>query len=257
MKRVASLFVFFSLPFVVKAGICDTVKVYFKTGEHILTGDAKAYLAEQVRQKILQHGARLRITGYADNVGGEAENLDLSQRRAEAVAAFFISEGWKKSDIQLVEGRGEVKDSLVRNNGENAANRRVDIVQYEETARTSLPENIFFVAGTDTIKPGEKNKLDAWLKAMQDNPCMIVSLEGHTCCTEHEVLIRRPDLNLTDYSSNSISRTVVVEKYLLKHGISRDRLQFNPKGTGSPLHPKPKTPEEHVMNCRVVVRVVK
>ena len=48
------------------------------------------------------------IAGHTDNVGGEAANQDLSQRRAESVKAFLVSEGITAARISTV-GYGEAR----------------------------------------------------------------------------------------------------------------------------------------------------
>lgn len=68
------------------------------------------------------------IEGYTDNVGSDERNLDLSQRRAEAVRTFLINNGVEEERV-MARGYGEA--SPVASN-ETAAgrqeNRRVEIV---------------------------------------------------------------------------------------------------------------------------------
>ncbi len=49
---------------------------------------------------------RVVLAGYADRIGSEEYNKDLSERRAQAVADYLASQGVDQSRIQ-VEGRGE------------------------------------------------------------------------------------------------------------------------------------------------------
>lgn len=48
---------------------------------------------------------RLRIEGFTDNIGSKAYNIRLSQQRAEAVQAFFISQGMPARQLEAI-GRG-------------------------------------------------------------------------------------------------------------------------------------------------------
>jgi OOP family OmpA-OmpF porin len=68
------------------------------------------------------------IDGHTDNVGSDAYNLDLSQRRAEAVRAFLVQNGIRGTRV-TAQGQGE--SSPVASNTTEAGrqqNRRVEIV---------------------------------------------------------------------------------------------------------------------------------
>ena len=54
---------------------------------------------------------RIRLTGHADRLGSDAYNLQLSQRRADAVKAHLVTKGVPSDTIEAV-GRGEA-DALV------------------------------------------------------------------------------------------------------------------------------------------------
>lgn len=68
------------------------------------------------------------IVGHTDNVGADAYNMDLSQRRAQSVKSLIIADGVSGSRLKT-EGRGETEPI-----GDNttaagrAQNRRVEIV---------------------------------------------------------------------------------------------------------------------------------
>src|SRR5690606_32523088 len=75
---------------------------------------------------------RLLIEGYTDSVGGDAYNLDLSQRRAQAVQSALVQRGVDPSRITT---RGYGKAHPVADNGSpegRAMNRRVEIVIADE-----------------------------------------------------------------------------------------------------------------------------
>ena len=74
-------------------------------------------------------GAAVAVLGHTDSLGEEQYNLELSQRRAEAVADALRGQ---RPDLQLsVEGRGE-SEPVVEEGGDDAAedraqNRRVEL----------------------------------------------------------------------------------------------------------------------------------
>jgi len=108
-----------------------TITVYFKTGSDALTPEAKTEIdnaAAWVRTQD-RRGWVMAVIGYADSTGNSARNIDLSERRANAVI-FYIVTKYKMPLNRLVQpfGYGELEPV-----GENttkagrAKNRRVEI----------------------------------------------------------------------------------------------------------------------------------
>lgn len=72
--------------------------------------------------------SRVIVVGHTDNTGGASYNLDLSQRRAQAVSNILVNNGVSAGRIRAV-GRGE--DQPVATNltpAGRAQNRRVEII---------------------------------------------------------------------------------------------------------------------------------
>ena len=71
---------------------------------------------------------KIVLAGYADRIGSEGYNRDLSERRAQAVAEYLASKGVDQSRIQ-VEGRGEdspvTGDQCKRMGPEKASNKKL------------------------------------------------------------------------------------------------------------------------------------
>lgn len=69
----------------------------------------------------------LRVEGHTDNRGDEAYNLDLSQRRADAVKTWLVAKG-VSADRLVAKGLGESKPlDPADNDAAWAKNRRVDV----------------------------------------------------------------------------------------------------------------------------------
>lgn len=82
---------------------------------------------------------RVAIEGHTDGVGSEGYNRELSQRRADSVAAFLRGRGVNSSRL-TVEGLGE--SMPVASNDDDAgrqANRRVEIVLAPEARSSGAP----------------------------------------------------------------------------------------------------------------------
>jgi outer membrane protein OmpA-like peptidoglycan-associated protein len=102
--------------------------VLFDTGRASLSPGAAAKL-DRLAQFLSEHpDRRVQIEGFTDSVGGDAYNLDLSERRAEAVKAALTTRGIDPSRI-ATEGYG--KAYPVASNGDSGGrqlNRRVEVV---------------------------------------------------------------------------------------------------------------------------------
>jgi len=96
-----------------------------------LSDDAKAIIDERIQTLAgqAQLTSIMRVEGHTDTTGAEEYNLMLSQRRAQAVADYIVSQSYRvtSSDIEIV-GKGE-SDPVASNDTREgrAQNRRVDI----------------------------------------------------------------------------------------------------------------------------------
>ena len=74
--------------------------------------------------------SKLLLVGHTDNQGSDAYNLDLSRRRADAVAAYLESRGVSVARVQT-SGRGET-EPVASNDTEpgRQQNRRVEVAIY-------------------------------------------------------------------------------------------------------------------------------
>lgn len=103
--------------------------ITFVTGSALLTEQAKVNAREFT--KALKDprlaGKHFRIEGHTDAVGGREYNLDLSQRRAQAVVDFLAGNG---ADRSLFEVKGYGFDKPLEGTTAMApANRRVEVVR--------------------------------------------------------------------------------------------------------------------------------
>lgn len=110
-------------------------KVFFETGEakilpksFNLLNQVAAVMVENPQVKLVQ------IEGHTDDIGKPADNLDLSQRRAEAVKRYLEDQGVSPNRI-TAKGYGSGKPILPNTSKRNRAlNRRVEfnIVEQEK-----------------------------------------------------------------------------------------------------------------------------
>ncbi len=73
-------------------------------------------------------GFSIAVYGYTDDVGSQTYNLQLSQRRAEAVRDFLVQAGISPATIGSIKGFGKSDPRVTGDNEQaRAANRRVEI----------------------------------------------------------------------------------------------------------------------------------
>jgi OOP family OmpA-OmpF porin len=104
--------------------------VYFDTDKADIKPDSKAALAEMA--KLLQQDPALKVhvVGHTDNQGSTARNLDLSQKRAEAVIKALTAD--YKIDAKRLSAKGIASYAPVASNdndGGREKNRRVELVK--------------------------------------------------------------------------------------------------------------------------------
>jgi outer membrane protein OmpA-like peptidoglycan-associated protein len=104
-------------------------QVLFVTGKAELLPSAQDQLTQVA--KALQDQGEINpivVEGYTDSVGSEANNLKLSQARADAVRSFLVSKGLP-SDKLTANGRGKSNPVASNDTADGRANnRRVEIV---------------------------------------------------------------------------------------------------------------------------------
>ncbi len=104
------------------------VSINFRTAEYLLDENAK-YIVDREMAEIAKAfaGARIRVEGNTDNVGGEAANVALSKKRAQSVVDYLVSNYGMNRNRFIVIGNGP-KNPVAPNDSESgrAQNRRTD-----------------------------------------------------------------------------------------------------------------------------------
>jgi len=111
--------------------------VLFAPNQDELTPDAMRKLYALVTILKEQPRRTIRIEGYTDSSGTESYNLDLSQRRADAVRDYLIDHGISPNRI-IARGYGEA-DSVASNAtmAGRRENRRVEVIVPREGRRVA------------------------------------------------------------------------------------------------------------------------
>ena len=102
--------------------------IFFDTGKSALKPGAKNTLAKIATQLKGSDAVRIAVEGHTDSVGDDEKNMQLSEKRAEAVRDYLVSSGLG-SDRITASGKGEA-DPVATNKtaAGRQQNRRVELV---------------------------------------------------------------------------------------------------------------------------------
>ena len=102
--------------------------VLFRTDESTLLPDARTRLDEVAAALLESKDRALLVEGHTDSRGSASHNMDLSQRRADAVRDYLVGRGYPAMNITAT-GYGSQRPIAENKSAEGRANnRRVEIV---------------------------------------------------------------------------------------------------------------------------------
>lgn len=103
--------------------------IYFDSGRATLRSESHARLDRVVEYMTHKPSARIRVAGHTDNVGNSRANQRLSERRAQAVREYLMSQGIDGSRIEAV-GHGD-EQPVASNDTEEGRqqNRRIEAIE--------------------------------------------------------------------------------------------------------------------------------
>jgi outer membrane protein OmpA-like peptidoglycan-associated protein len=261
----------------------DTVRLYFKLDVAELSKESVAMLDSLVYYELLPPSRSLFIIGYADNLGGDDYNLELSGKRAKNVQDYLAGLGIRKTSVKLCTGKGEVRrDKEIQ--GGYRQDRRVDIVAVgkqpinavEPVKQPTIPpvlltgdidtslasikvgqtlvlRNIYFYAGRHVVKEESMTELLKLYSTLVKYPKLRIGIEGHVCCVPNFTDAFDED---TFEQSLSLNRAKYIYEYLVEKGIRKDRLSYKGFGRTHPIVAIERTLEDEDANRRVEIRVM-
>ena len=109
-----------------------TYGIHFESGSDIVQPDSAPILRQVAAYLTSKPDVKLKITGHTDNVGKAPANLDLSKRRAAAVAAILVSQFGVAAERFQTDGKGDTQPLSPNLKPEGRAmNRRVEFAKVE------------------------------------------------------------------------------------------------------------------------------
>ncbi len=107
--------------------VVEAGSIGFETGSDAITQDSERTLSLLINAWRGCPDLRVEIAGHTDSVGDEQDNLELSRRRAQAVADYIVAKGGLPVSSIVVRGYGETRPLVPNDTSRNRArNRRIE-----------------------------------------------------------------------------------------------------------------------------------
>ncbi|MEO8016826.1 MAG: OmpA family protein [Pseudomonadota bacterium] len=169
---------------------CSLLEFQFEINQHVVRPEEKEKLA--VIGKFLQKypNTLAEIEGHTDDVGTDASNQVLSQRRADAVVDYLVRNFAIAPARLMAVGYGESRPIADNSTEEGKRqNRRISAIVDCATdveglsvrpARATMALAIEFDGQDSTVKPEYRDELRGLADFLKANPRVTASVEGHT-----------------------------------------------------------------------------
>jgi OOP family OmpA-OmpF porin len=204
---------------------CSILDIQFEINKSTVQREAEEKLDVLVTFMRKYPDTAAVIEGHTDEVGTSADNMRLSQNRADSMVNYLANRGIARSRLQAV-GYGETRP-IADNSTEigKRLNRRINAVIACATdiegiapipARIALAMELEFDPQSAAVRPQYREELRKVANFMQANPRVTATVEGHT-----------GDLQATAALAMEISqrRAQNVLNYLVaEFGVPRSRL---------------------------------
>lgn len=184
------------------------------------------------------------------------ENFNQSKNKAEnrKVTIYYIEEKdlareneilGIKEEVEIIVDSTFVLDEVISDDApldERIAKTR--------EGKTLILKDINFYHNTFGVMNESRPILYDLAFIMQNNPKLVIQVQGHVCC----------NADVTDSRSIMLSRerAKAIKLFLVSRGVSAARVSFQGFGSSMPLYPIPEqNEEERIANRRVEILIVK
>ena len=168
---------------------CTILDIQFEINNSTVQREAEEKLDTVVTYMRKYPGTTAVIEGHTDEVGTSADNMRLSQSRADSMVNYMVSKGIARNRLQAV-GYGETRP-IADNSTQigKRLNRRVNALIACATdvegiaaipARVAMALELEFDQNSAVVKPQYREELRKVADFMKANPHVTATVEGHT-----------------------------------------------------------------------------
>lgn len=184
-----------------------------------------------------------------------------SDRRVDIVTIYDPRKPNKKTAI--TKNKKKPKTNTSTPTTEIPAASSIDAIKFNSDVQVNIDElkvgqllvldRIFFYTGRHIIRTESITELDKLYQLLNDNPSLVINIEGHVCCVHPSV--DALDIDTLEIAL-SVNRAKAIYYYLLRKGIDKERLSYKGFGKTRPLRKHEMTQEDQDLNKRVEIRIL-
>ena len=218
---------------------------------------------------------KLEVIDYADFLGSDSDNLELSERRATAVVTLIEELSTNHYGMSWVTAKGESESISSSESSGNPQDRRVDVVIHLTPKKISVVKeesfegksmeeakvgesiilnNLNFFPGQHFLVPQAMPELDGLISKMMENPHLEIEIQGHICCKLDTV--DGFDMHTRTYTL-STNRAKYIFDQLVLAGVKPERMKYIGFAGSRPLVLPEITAEDQNRNRRVEIKILK
>lgn len=185
------------------------------------------------------------------------ENFNQSKNKAEnrRVTIYYIKEIDLPNENKILGIEDEIEEIAVDSATVVVEHISEDAPLEERMTKTAVGKTVVikdinFYHNTFAVMNESRPVLYDLLTVMQNNPKLVIQVQGHVCCNS----------DVTDSRSVMLSRerAKAIKMFLVAKGIPANRVSFQGFGSSVPLFPIPEqNEEERIANRRVEILIVK
>jgi len=203
-----------------------------------------------------------------------AQTIDLIAEEQIDSLAQAITEIEKTDSLAITTAENAI-ESTIENAFDNPAVDSINIALLDSTVvLPSKPKKVFDIASTPDINKGDelimeglnfypgshrtlpeaKPILRKLLQLLQDNPTLMIEIQGHVCCAT-----KPNEDGLDDETGDfklSWNRAQYVRDYLIQNGVAESRITYRGFAMTRPLVYPEKTIQDQIKNRRVEILIV-
>lgn len=205
---------------------------------NIISATTKEPVVSKITYKSLPYGSK------AGFLSGSNFNFPLFDN--EKYELTVVAPGYAPSKYMIDPAKANSDRKVVKDIELGLPVSAVKIAEETRTVGKLMRlDNLIFDVGTSKIEPSSYEELNQVVKMLDDNPKMIIQLEGHTDVNGGQAL----NMKLSQ------DRVDAVKNYLVSKGGSKGRIKTKAFGGTQPLS-REDTDEGHKLNRRVELRVL-